>query len=206
MSQSAPKIYLATPALFELAGFAATLGEILDKFEVACVRLALATTDENELIRAADLLRETCTPHDVALVIDKHYRLAKQLGLDGVHLTQGTRNVREARKLLGADAIVGAFCGVSRHVGMSAGEMGADYVTFGPVKETGLGDGQIAELELFQWWSEMIEIPVIAEGGLDEEQIRALREYTDFICLGDEIWKHPDGPAKAFDSVLNTLS
>ena len=34
-------------------------------------------------------------------------------GLFGVHLPDGTRNVRKARKDLGADAIVGAFCGAA---------------------------------------------------------------------------------------------
>ena len=49
-----------------------------------------------------------------------------------MHLTQGARGVRHARKELGADAIVGAFCGASRHEGMNAGEAGADYVSFAP--------------------------------------------------------------------------
>ena len=206
MSDPVPQIYLTTPALFELSGFATTLAEILDGFQIACVRLSLATNDENELIRAADVLRETCTARDVAMVIDKHYRLAGQLGLDGVHLMEGTKNIREARKLLGPDAIVGAFCHTSRHVGMSAGEASADYVTFGPVSQTALGDGQIAETELFQWWSEMIEVPVVAEGGLDEAHIKALRDYADFISLGDEIWKHPDGPVKALGAVQKLLA
>ena len=206
MSDPAPQIYLTTPALFELSSFAAILGEILDGFDIACVRLSLATNDENELIRAADVLRETCTTRDVAMVIDKHYRLAGQLGLDGVHLTEGTRNVVEARKLLGPDAIVGAFCNTSRHVGMSAGEAGADYVSFGPVKMSALGDGQIAETELFQWWSEMIEVPVVAEGGLDEDQVSTLRDFADFLSFGDEIWKHPDGPINGLKAVQKLLA
>ena len=37
-----------------------------------------------------------------------------------------------------SDAIVGAFCGTSRHDGMTAGEMGADYVSFGPVAAVSL--------------------------------------------------------------------
>ncbi|HIE71875.1 MAG TPA: hypothetical protein EYP98_17775, partial [Planctomycetes bacterium] len=57
---------------------------------------------------------------------------AQRLGLDGVHLTDGSRSVRVARKELGPDAIVGAFCGTSRHDGMVAGEAGADYVALGP--------------------------------------------------------------------------
>lgn len=67
----------------------------------------------------------------MAVVIDDHVKLAQRHGLDGVHLTDGARAVRDARKELGDDAIVGAFCGSSRHEGMTAAEHGADYVSFG---------------------------------------------------------------------------
>ena len=83
-----------------------------------------------------------------------------------MHLSDGARQVRAVRKALGADAIVGAFAHASRHDGLTAGEIGADYVSFGPVGATGLGDGSTAPLDLFEWWSEMIEVPVVAEGGL----------------------------------------
>ena len=58
-----------------------------------------------------------------------------------MHLGDGARQVRAVRKALGADAIVGAFARASRHEGMTAAEIGADYVSFGPVGDTGLGDG-----------------------------------------------------------------
>ncbi len=45
--------------------------------------------------------------------------------------------MRDVRKALGADRIVGAFAGASRHKGMTLAEAGADYVAFGPVGEAG---------------------------------------------------------------------
>jgi thiamine-phosphate pyrophosphorylase len=71
---------------------------------------------------------------------------------------------------------------------MSAGEAGADYVSFGPVGQSALGDGKQADLELFQWWSEMIEVPVVAEGYMSLDMVRATAPWTDFIALGDEVW------------------
>ena len=85
---------------------------------VACLRLALATRDEDTLARAADVVREVAHARDVAVVIDTHQLLAQRLGLDGVHLPDGARSVRAARKLLGPDAIIGAHCGASRHDGI----------------------------------------------------------------------------------------
>ncbi len=34
----------------------------------------------------------------------------------------------------------------------------------------------------------MIEVPVVAEGGLTTDLIRALTPITDFFGIGDEIW------------------
>jgi Thiamine monophosphate synthase len=158
-----PQIYLITPPEIELSHFPTDLSRVLEAVDIACIRLSLATRDEDLILRAADAVRDVAHRHDVALVIDTHVVLAQRLGLDGVHLTDGARSVRMARKDLGNDAIVGVFCGQSRHDGMTAGEAAADYVSISPVGETALRDGSRAEPELFAWWSEMIELPVVAD-------------------------------------------
>ncbi len=195
-----PQLYLITPPQFEVEPFAQTLARVLDAHDTACVRLALASRDEDVLARAADTLRAVTDARDVALVIADHTLLAERLGLDGVHLSDAARSVRYARKLLGPDAIVGCYCAGSRHDGMSAGEAGADYVAFGPVRATALDDGAQAEYELFEWWSQVIEVPCVAEGRLDAEMIAKLAPHTDFFGIGDEIWGSDD-PVAALASL-----
>lgn len=190
-----PQIYLITPPEFELSAFPDRLARVLDAHDIACVRLALAARDEDRLARSADALREVTHARDVAIVVEAHVQLVERLGLDGVHLTDGARSVRKVRKDLGADAIVGAYCRASRHEGMTAGESGADYVSFGPVGATALGDGTVAPRDLFEWWSEMIEVPVVAEGALDVALIRDLAPVTDFFGIGEEIWRDEDSAA-----------
>lgn len=199
----APQIYLVTPPEFDLGSYPETLSRVLAAVEVACLRLSLATRDEDRLMRAADAMREVAHRVDVALVIDTHVVLAERLGLDGVHLLDGARSVRAARKTLGPDAIVGAFCRQSRHDGMTAGENGADYVAFGPVSGT-LADGALADHELFAWWTEMIELPVVAEGGLTPELVAALAPVTDFFAIGEEIWSAED-PAAALKALAAAM-
>ncbi|QFU08487.1 thiamine-phosphate pyrophosphorylase [Rhodobacteraceae bacterium THAF1] len=185
-SDDLPQLYLITPPTFD-TDFVDALGALLDTHAVACLRLDLASRDEDRLMRAADALRAVTEPRDVALVMSDHWKLAERAGLDGVHLTDGSRSVKKARADLGADAIVGAFCGASRHDGMNAGEMGADYVSFGPVGGADLGEEKPND-ELFQWWSEVIEVPVVAEGALDEEALARLSTRADFVAFGEEIW------------------
>jgi len=201
-----PQLVLITPSEFVPGRFAPVLAHLLDSHPVACLRLALATRDEDRLSRAADACREVAHDRDVAIVMDTHFILAERLGLDGVHLPDGARSVRKARKALGPDAIVGSHCGASRHEGMTAGEAGADYVSFGPVGRSALlGDGTRADRDLFEWWSEMIEIPVVAEGRLHTDLVRQLAPVADFLAIGDEIWQSDD-PARALDRLIAALA
>lgn len=200
-----PRIYLVTPPLEDAASFAPILDAALAAAPVACVRLRVVRDEEALISRAADALRETCHRHDVALVVTDHFRLVQQLGVDGVHLADPRLSIREARKLLGEDAIIGGFAGTSRHQGMTLAESGADYVSFGPLVETGLGDGQVADKELFDWWSEMITTPVVAEGGITIELAETLAKSTDFIAAESAVWDHPEGPAAAVKALSALL-
>ena len=186
-----PQIYLITPPVFELSTFPNELAKVLDAHEVACIRLALATHDEDTIARAADACREVAHARDVAIVVNDHSELAIRLGLDGEHLSDAARSIRYARKSLGPDAIVGSHCAASRHDGISAGEAGADYVSFGPVTGNTC-DGQLADTDLFTWWSQMIEVPVVAEGALDLNTIRTLSPVSDCFGIGEEIWSTTD--------------
>lgn len=198
-----PQLYLVTPPAFDLDIFPARLAAVLDSAEIACLRLSLATRDEDAILRAGDAVREIAHARDVAVVIENHILMVERLGLDGVHLTDGARSVRKVRKDL-PDAIIGAACGKTRHEGISAGEAGADYVSFGPVGETPLGDGSRAEFDLFQWWSEMIEVPVVAEGALTADLVAKLGPVTDFFAVGEEIWTTED-PVAALRALLAPL-
>ena len=199
-----PQIYLITPPDFDLEIFPDQMAAVLDSTDVACVRLALATKDEDRIARAADALRVVAHARDVALVIESHVLMVERHGLDGVHLTDGARSIRKVRKDLGTDAIIGAFCGITRHDGISAAEAGADYVAFGPVGDSPLGDGSKAGADLFEWWSEMIEVPVVAEGSLTADLIAKLGPVADFFGIGDEVWQS-DNAAAALRSLLAPL-
>ena len=191
-TQELPQIYLVTPSILDLETYPVQLAQILDTVDIACLRLGLSSTDEDEIARTADALRDVAHARDIMLVIERHALMVDRLGLDGVHLTDGGRNLRQLRKDMGNDIILGAFCNTSRHEGIGAGEAGADYVSFGPVATSTLGDGNQVDPELLSWWSEMIEVPVVVEGGLTQGIIRNLSNKVDFFAIGPEIWSTED--------------
>lgn len=197
-SEARTQIYLQTPRTPDMDTFPALLADLLDSGHIACLRLAPGAGTPDDVRRLADKFRQIAHDRDVPVIIDSHFRMVQPLGLDGVHLPDGTGQIREARKLLGPEAVIGAYCGSTRHTGMTAAEMTCDYVAFGPIRpDPLLGDGSKADLDLFRWWSEMIEVPVVAEGNITLDDAAELAKCADFICLGDEIWRHESGSLKA---------
>ena len=73
------------------------------------------------------------------------------------------------------------------------------------MQNTKLGDGQVADIDLFAWWSEMIEVPVVAEGALDIPTLANLRKVTDFVALQDEIWRE-DNPSEALSAYITAMT
>jgi thiamine-phosphate pyrophosphorylase len=201
------RLYLVTPPAFEPAAFSVLLAKALDAGDVACVQLRLKDADDDAVRRAADALRPVAQSRDVAFLMNDRPDLARDTGCDGVHVGQQDASYAEARRLLGPDRIVGVTCHDSRHLAMEAGEAGADYVAFGAFFPTSSKEAKHhATPELLQWWSELMEVPSVAIGGITAANCAPLvRAGADFLAVIAAVWSHPDGPAagvSAFDTAV----
>ncbi|HVL21762.1 MAG TPA: hypothetical protein VM422_12430 [Amaricoccus sp.] len=67
-----------------------------------------------------------------------------------------------------------------------------------------VGQVHAVEPELFAWWSEMIEVPVVAEGALTPALVTTLEGTADFLAVGPEIWEAED-PAGALRELIAPL-
>src|SRR3954469_1725139 len=103
----------------------------------AVVQLRLKDATTGELLRLARAARPLCAGRSL-LVINDRADVARLSGADGVHLGQDDLPPREARKLLGPEALIG----ISTHsdAEIEAAE-GADYIGFGPIFATGSKPG-----------------------------------------------------------------
>jgi len=190
------RVYLITPPALEPASFADRLAAALDAGDVAAVQLRLKNVNDDAWRRAIDALRPVCQSREVAFLLNDRADLVRPTGCDGVHVGQDDMPARDARRLLGPDLTLGVTCKGSRDLAMQAGEDGADYVAFGAfypstTKEvTGMLDP-----EILAWWSEMMEPPCCAIGGITPENCAPLvRAGADFLAVVGCVWNHPDGP------------
>ncbi len=135
----------------------------------------------------------------VAVILNDRPDLATALGCDGVHVGQDDPPCREARKIMGKDAMIGVTCHDSRHLAMEAAEAGADYVAFGAFFPTTTKEAPTrAEPDLLTIWQESMEIPCVAIGGITADNAEGLvAAGADFLAVSAGVWAHPEGPAAA---------
>ncbi len=192
------RLYLVTPPRLDAVTFRDQLAAALDAGDVGAVQLRLKDVDDDAVRRAIDVLRPVAQSRGVAFLLNDRPDLACATGCDGAHVGQADMAVREARRILGPDLMLGVSCHGSRELAMNGGEDGADYVAFGAFFPTGTkADAPVeAELELLAWWSEIMELPCVAIGGITPENCAPLVQAgADFLAVVSAVWNHPDGPA-----------
>lgn len=190
------RLYLITPPRLDPDGFRDTLAAALDAGDVACLQLRLKDAGADDIARATEALMPVCHARDVAFILNDDAILAHRLGCDGAHLGQQDGDHAGARMLL-EGRILGITCHASRHLAMTAGEQGADYVAFGAFFPTGTKETlHTAGTDLLEWWSEVMEIPCVAIGGITAANCAPLvRAGADFLAVVGAVWNHPDGAA-----------
>jgi thiamine-phosphate pyrophosphorylase len=191
------------------ARFRDTLAEALDAGDVAAVQLRLKGWSDEDLQRAIDVLRPVAQERDVAFLLNDNPALAVSSGCDGAHVGQDDMPAAQARAVLGKNLMLGVTCHGSRDLAMEAGQAGADYVAFGAFfPSTTKEPPAMAELELLSWWSELMELPCVAIGGITPENCGPLiTAGADFLAVSASVWGHRDGPAaavRAFGKALAT--
>jgi thiamine-phosphate pyrophosphorylase len=191
------RVYLITPPKLDPAPFANQLAAAVDAGDVAAVQLRLKDVDDDAWRRTIDVLRPVTQEHGVAFLLNDRADLVRETGSDGAHVGQEDMPAREARQLMGANAILGVTCKGSRDLAMQAGEDGADYVAFGAFFPSGTKEvTRFIGPDILQWWSELMELPCCAIGGITAENCAPLVQAgTDFLAVVGAVWNHPDGPA-----------
>jgi thiamine-phosphate pyrophosphorylase len=189
-------LYLVTPASIDLPTFPDLLAAALDAGDVAAVQLRLKDVPDDALRRAIDALRPVTQSRGVAFIMNDRPDLAVAHGCDGAHVGQTDTPALVARKLLG-ELTLGVTCHDSRDLAITAGEQSADYVAFGAFFPTTSKDASTrADPEILRWWSELMEPPCVAIGGITAANCAPLVEAgADFLAVIGAVWNFPDGPA-----------
>lgn len=142
----------------------------------------------------AAALKALCAAHGAKLIIDDDVELTRETHADGVHLGRNDMPIAEARRRLGADYLIGGTANTMDDIRRIAAE-GADYIGCGPFRFTTTKQNLSPSLGLEGYRHllsamrrEGIRLPLIAIGGITEQDVRPLLDVgVDGIAVSGTI-------------------
>ncbi len=134
-----------------------------------CLQLREKSLEGGELLARARKLVELCRAHRKLCIINDRADVAILSRADGVHVGQGDLPCADARKVVGADAIVGVSTHELAHAKRAELD-GADYIGVGPVFRSGTKPREfVAGLDYAREAARAVRIPTIAIAGITHE-------------------------------------
>jgi thiamine-phosphate diphosphorylase len=139
------------------------------------------------------------------LFVNDRVDVAMTLPVAGVHLRERSLPVREARRLLGDGACIGASVHGSERARVAQDE-GANYLVVGTVFATPSHPDRPGEgVELLERVGRASELPLVAIGGISPERVHSVRRAgAHGVAVRGGVWDAAD-PAHAVTTYLSAL-
>ena len=139
------------------------------------IQLREKNVTEDEYIAYAREALAVCRSLGARLIINDSVAVCAAVGADGVHLGQGDTDPKEARRILGGNAIIGVTAKTVEQA-QRAETDGADYLGSGAVFGTSTkADAVKMDIETLREIVSSVSMPVYAIGGINAENISQLR-------------------------------
>ena len=159
--------------------------EHLENIQKACnagaelVQLRLKGVSEKKLLKFAHEAREITSHFQTRLIINDHYKIAKEVKADGVHLGKTDSCPTVARKYLYTWQLIGGTANTLQDCETLI-EKEVDYISLGPFRFTETKENLPAVLGLNGYAAIMdvlkSETPIISVGGITTEDVTAILE------------------------------
>lgn len=174
---------------------------------VDMIQLREKDLSDDEVYERALKIKKEADKYATPLIIDDRIDVAKELGV-GVHLGDEDMAVKDARAILGEEAIIGASVKTVDRAYEAEAE-GASYFGTGALFPTQTKViTRHTSLETFRAVKKSVSLPVYAIGGINERTLPELAgEDFDGICVVSAIQyaEDPEAAVKKLRAILNRL-
>jgi len=171
-----PKLYpILDTGILEVRGFAiARAAEVFLEGGAGILQLRHKQHWGRAVFEAACEIAGLCREAGALFIVDDRADIAMLLEA-GLHVGQDDLPPRDARRLMGADAIIGCSSHNVQQVCAAGGEP-VDYVAFGPVFTTASkrNPDPVTGIEALKECRALVEKPLVAIGGITRETARAV--------------------------------
>lgn len=142
------------------------------------VQLREKDISSKEFYDIAKSLRKITKKHKVPFIINDRVDIALAVNADGVHVGQSDLSLKDVRKLIGKNKIIGVSCG-NLEEAKKAYKDGADYLGVGAVFPTNTKkDAKDVGIDGLKEIINNIPLPIVAIGGINKENIENLRDIN----------------------------
>ncbi len=141
---------------------------------VSVVQLREKDCTSREFYELAVRVKKITAPKNVPLIINDRIDICLAADADGVHLGQKDVPCAEARRILGADKLIGVSAALLEEACQAQAD-GADYLGVGAVFPTETkSDTRPVTVEIIREIRKAVTIPFVVIGGVNEENIGKL--------------------------------
>ena len=159
----------------------------------SCVQLREKALDEESFLQEALEISKLCRRYGVLFIINDNADIALKCHADGIHVGQEDMDTALLRQKVGEDMIIG----VSVHSveeALAALSKGADYLGVGAMFATATkAEANVLPKEVLRDICAAVEIPVVAIGGIDKNNIAQLAGTgVDGVALVSAIFAADD--------------
>lgn len=158
-----------------------------------CIQLREKELGESEFLKEAIEISALCKSRGVPLIINDNVDIAVKCRADGVHVGQDDMSVAQVRRIVGSEMMIGASAH-SVEEALEAVKNGADYLGAGAVFSTSTkSDTNILPLETLRDICRAADVPVVAIGGINKENIMKLSgSGVDGVALVSAVFSADD--------------
>ena len=173
------------------------------------VQLRLKNVSEKRILKIATEAREVTAHFQTRLIINDHYKIAKAIKADGVHLGQNDSCPVEARKHLYTWQMIGGTANTVQECEKLISKE-VDYISLGPLRETNTKTDFNKVLGI-NGYTVIIEslntaIPILGVGGITTADVADLiNAGVTGLAISEEITKNFDS-IRSFHQLLNAAS
>lgn len=171
--------------------------EHLENIQKACtsgiesVQLRLKNISDKKFLKIAKEAREITSHFQTRLIINDHFKIAKEVKADGVHLGKSDPCPTIARKHLYSWQIIGGTANTVQDCETLIGKE-VDYISLGPFKPSATKDslGPVLGLNGYTVITDALNTttPILAYGGITTNDVTDLLEAgISGIAVSDEI-------------------
>lgn len=171
-SQKLPSLYPIIDTIFVSQEDMANVAEKILKGGATIIQLRAKDASVKNFIEMARDIKEVTDKYKATFIINDRVDICLLVDADGIHIGQEDLPLKEARKLLGEDKIIG----ISTHTIEEASDAekdGADYIAFGPIykTKTKTDTHSVQGLDKLKKISEVSNLPLVAIGGINKDNI-----------------------------------